>query len=1662
MRGVPDDCARHGFTAAVLAAAGYGPGSGVRVVHERAGLARGPTVEVGGAHLTFAVQHWLSPPVVRLASVSSARESPAPPRAAVLDRVGAAHGLTAQVRATGRAPIAEVAAQRAQPPGSRVGLGFPRPASVRAPLPPPDAPMTDALPTPPPPTVPLDEPIFGAATSYMQEHSDLQPEEIERVVLAFKTRHPTQYTASLGASTASSLPQAVRGPLHTLARVWFGERGGVSTPPGIVAIWEDVLPGEEGGAPAVLDRLGSAGGSLSRPTTSTSAATSAAPDLHSACHDGGQPSAQPTPMAIEGGCLRSPGPGGPPAPVMAQPQHAPQPASAPLRLLSLNVNGLREPAKRRTLFGEFQRGRWDVLCLQEAHTVSAQEVATWAQEGAGMGMPLRVGCFANALTSQSCGVVTLVKDTAPLTASRLATAPGGGRLLDVVLMYAGMELSVVNCYAPCSHEDRPAFFTEALAAALPPDRPVLACGDWNFVPGEVDVVGVLGAGSHRQVGALQFEEVQVGHGLVDAWRHLHPDGPGVTHVAANGTGSSAARLDRWYVAAPLLPWVRACDIVHGLPGDHMGVELRLQQHEAAAAGKRAAAASVLWHCYGEQPTRWFHSLGRKVLLHQPIPAVFDPLDREAPAADMSSPAGIATALQHASSFFLADSAGGLFRPVPTDPAAQAQLLEAVDKQLSEASAQRTLGPKEDGSLTTGEVEKALREGEGVEQQPDTPVLPRSMLVGLIVLIHKGGGKEARDLASYRPITLLNCDYRLLARVLCSRLAGPLGSVVDATQTAFLPGRWIGDNVLYHLEEVQYLLEADGMEGCVVLLDFEKAYDRMVRGWIYQVMQRMAFHEPAVRWVRIMLAGTVARVSLNGHYTAPFPVRCSVQQGSPLSTLLFNITVQPLAAHLRQRLAAGALHGIPLPDGSLAPPSHQHADDTSLHLRSPGDVAVALAPVGSVGLHCRASGARLNPSKSNGLRVGPHPERDPVTGVCAVSGVLFPPPQAPIRHLGIFLSTDPTAGHAKSFAGLLHGVRETAALWRQHHLSWLGRAYVAKQVLASKVTYHATFVPPEASMWARITHVISAFVAGSGVDGDGTGGGGISPPAQHVCSLPWEEGGVALVDPSIQAECLQAKVAARLLQPGSHPWKVLMQHRLHRALPSLGPAVLVSGMHVTLHQLRDRRLLGYVRGFQRTQPHRLVLPDALSAPQVLNERLCYNRQVLAGGQPLQPRHFPALAEAGTWTVQQLAALVHPQQPLPPPLQLVWDCLPADWRATALQPWQPEWELCAVAGLVRQVELGKLYSVCAANGGMEEAPDAALPLGALWVPCCVGFKHLPRQRQGGGGAASDSGSDSGSDSDSDSGAQESRRVPLLVGPWELVQVDPNAWGWGKKDLLAFTVKSASVRRVQLRALRCLPGGRYQPKSGCRPKLWGPPPPPPGRPVPPTGLVVLETGWRHSYDTQPPGSGQRGVRRPAAEFEVGLLPCQAPGRRARLGVWERVSARHAAEPQPVPPSSATLVVLPDDTIDAAAPGDPDSAERCLWVEMRRADLPRAQYIVLYRILHGSMYVGAFLHHISVIPRQQACCSHPACQGELETLSHAFTLCPAVAPAAAWVGRVIAAVAECPTPPPAPEVLLVGNGGGWVAPGDAHQVWLLLRGSFLHAVWQLLLEDRRRFLSF
>ena len=190
---------------------------------------------------------------------------------------------------------------------------------------------------------------------------------------------------------------------------------------------------------------------------------------------------------------------------------------------------------------------------------------------------------------------------------------------------------------------------------------------------------------------------------------------------------------------------------------------------------------------------------------------------------------------------------------------------------------------------------------------------------------------------------------------------------------FVPGRWIGDNVLCHLEEVDYLQQT-GQPGCMVFLDFSKAYDRLSRSWVQKCMSSMGFGQNACKWVSIMLQNTSASATFNGWWSSSFPERSGVQQGSPLSPLLYVLAAQPLASHLRRQAQQGVIRPITTPDGQPAPVSHQHAYDTNLHVLQPRDAQVAIDT--SIGLFCAASCNKLNASKSQAFLVQPQPPSAP--------------------------------------------------------------------------------------------------------------------------------------------------------------------------------------------------------------------------------------------------------------------------------------------------------------------------------------------------------------------------------------------------------------------------------------------------------------------------------------------------------------------------------------------------------------------------------------------------------------------------------------------------------------------------------------------------------------
>ena len=175
--------------------------------------------------------------------------------------------------------------------------------------------------------------------------------------------------------------------------------------------------------------------------------------------------------------------------------------------------------------------------------------------------------------------------------------------------------------------------------------------------------------------------------------------------------------------------------------------------------------------------------------------------------------------------------------------------------------------------------------------------------------------------NYRPITLLNTDYRTLAKVLAARLGPALKTAIAAEQTAFLPDRLIGSNI-FTLRHLPHLLRHQGRAAVVAFLDFAKAYDTVHRDFLLKTMAELGASEQLCKWVQILLTDTQATAQVGGRTSQPVRMAAGVRQGCPLAPLLYLFVAQALLSWLqRQGL------GIRLdPTGGAHTTAVQFADD----------------------------------------------------------------------------------------------------------------------------------------------------------------------------------------------------------------------------------------------------------------------------------------------------------------------------------------------------------------------------------------------------------------------------------------------------------------------------------------------------------------------------------------------------------------------------------------------------------------------------------------------------------------------------------------------------------------------------------------------------------------
>ncbi|KAL3699013.1 hypothetical protein R1sor_017035 [Riccia sorocarpa] len=235
--------------------------------------------------------------------------------------------------------------------------------------------------------------------------------------------------------------------------------------------------------------------------------------------------------------------------------------------------------------------------------------------------------------------------------------------------------------------------------------------------------------------------------------------------------------------------------------------------------------------------------------------------------------------------------------------------------------------------------------------------------GLICLLPKIPDPDF--ISHWRPITLLNATYRLMAKLLAARLALVLPSITPIEQQGFVKGRGT-QNYIITFCLVHEALKRQRKSALFFSLDQEKAYDKLCPEYLWSTMAHLGFPPTFISILRALQHQAESRILLNGHLLPPFIVGRGVRQGCPLSPLLYVLA----SILIINRLKGDNDRHLILPvvlDGGCQVSSVCLADDlaifTELHEESMANILQLLTLVEL------ASGSKVNLLKSKVLMLG---------------------------------------------------------------------------------------------------------------------------------------------------------------------------------------------------------------------------------------------------------------------------------------------------------------------------------------------------------------------------------------------------------------------------------------------------------------------------------------------------------------------------------------------------------------------------------------------------------------------------------------------------------------------------------------------------------------------
>jgi hypothetical protein len=315
------------------------------------------------------------------------------------------------------------------------------------------------------------------------------------------------------------------------------------------------------------------------------------------------------------------------------------------------------------------------------------------------------------------------------------------------------------------------------------------------------------------------------------------------------------------------------------------------------------------------------------------------------------------------------------------------------------------------------------------------------------------------LKNYRPISLSNCDYKIMAIVLAKRLQKVIGNIISCDQNGYIKGRFIGNNIRLVEDLIEYI-EQNNLNGMVLLLDFEKAFDSIEWRFIFKTLEKFNFGEMFIKWMKCIYKEPMAVIKNNGWLSPRIKISRGIKQGCPLSALLFILATEVLSLKIKQCNDYKGL-GINQKDIKII----QYADDTIVFPRSDNDITIL---IDMLNIFTGVAGLRLNIEKTEGIRLGDLKNYNSAHYQIKWNNEC-------VRCLGIYVGLNKKQCERKNWLDKLEEMQKIIDSWRIRKLTLFGKVQVIKSLALSKFVFSATNTATPDYIYKEINKIIYSFI-----------------------------------------------------------------------------------------------------------------------------------------------------------------------------------------------------------------------------------------------------------------------------------------------------------------------------------------------------------------------------------------------------------------------------------------------------------------------------------------------------------------------------------------------------------------------------------------------------------